>query len=180
MEMLMLFAFVLLAGLLIMTGVRYGVPCMVSDIYYQMGGRDAYGWVFSLTMGFVALFALAAMLDSEWGADCLAFIGCGGLAFVAVAPNYADENACPVHKGGAIVAAVGCVGWCLSACWWVTLVVGAAYLVYLASAETRRLLGSVWWMRGLTGQPRSWYWAEVAAFADVFLTYGACFVKNLL
>ena len=66
MEMLMLFAFVLLAGLLIMTGVRYGVPCMVSDIYYQMGGRDAYGWVFSLTMGFVALFALRSSGAVDW------------------------------------------------------------------------------------------------------------------
>lgn len=180
MEMIMLFAFVLLAGLFIVSGTRYGVPCMVSDIYYQMGGRDAYGWMFSATLGFVAMFAMAAMLDSEWGVDCLAFLGCGGLAFVAVAPNYADRDAYPVHLGGAVVAAIGCVGWCLSACWWPTLFVGGAYLTYIVIAKMIYDGAGVWWMRGLAGNPHPWYWTEVAAFADVFLTYGVCFVKNLL
>lgn len=180
MVMFMIYAFVLLAGLLIMAGVRYGVPGMVSDTYYQLGGKGGRGWAFSVVMVTVALSVMVALLDSEWGVDCLAFLGCGGLAFVGVAPNYADKDAYPIHKGGAIVAAVGCVGWCLSACWWVTLVVGAAYLVYLATAEARKDFQGVWWLRAAVGRPHPWYWAEVAAFADVFLTYGVCFVKNLL
>lgn len=173
----MLFAFLLLAGLFIMTGVRYGVPGMVSDTYYLLG---SCGWAFSVVLACSAAMTMTAMLDSEWGVDCLAFLGCGGLAFVAVAPNYADRDAYPVHKGGAIVAAVGCVGWCLSACWWVTLLIGAAYLAYLATAEVRKVGQGVWWARPLVGRPHPWYWAEVAAFADVFLTYMVCFIKNLL
>lgn len=176
MYMLMLYAFLLLAGFLIMTGVRYGVPDMVSDTYYLLGRRGA---CFPVVMLMVAASAMIALLDSEWGVDCLAFLGCGGLAFVAVAPNYADKDAYPVHKGGAIVAAIGCVGWCLSACWWPTIIIGGAYLVYLASVQVRKIGEDIWYLHSLAGKAHPWYWAEVSAFADVFATYFTCFVKNI-
>ena len=61
-----------------------------------------------------SILMLIPMLDYCNGIQCLAFLGCAGLIFVGAAPNYIDRDTLPIHKCGAIVAAVGCVGWCMS------------------------------------------------------------------
>ena len=61
-----------------------------------------------------AILMLIPMLDSVRGIQCLAFLGCAGLMFVGAAPNYIDIDTLPVHKCGAILASIGCVGWCMS------------------------------------------------------------------
>ena len=168
---LALISFGLLAAYLAVTARKYGLPEMISDTYYQLGKR--WGWMFSAVMLAVAVMMMAAILDTGKGVQCLAFMGCAGLAFVGVAPNYCDKDAYPVHKGGAMVAALGCMGWAMSVAWWPTVLTIMMVAAYLAVIAAYKLLDSVWYVtRGKTAF-HALYWAEVAGFADVFVTYFA-------
>lgn len=166
---LALIAFALLAAYLVVTAREFGLPEMVSDTYYQLGRR--WGWVFTAVMVTVAWLMIVAILDTGKGVQCLAFLGCGGLMFVGVAPNYCDRDTYPVHKGGAMIAALGCVGWCMSVSWWPTLLLASLLAAYVTVCEACRIFDAVWYMsRGKTCF-HPLYWAELAGFADVFLTY---------
>lgn len=166
---LAIIAFALLAAYLVVTARKFGLPEMVSDTYYQLGRR--WGWVFTAVMVTVAWLMMVAILDTGRGVQCLAFLGCGGLMFVGVAPNYCDRDTYPVHKGGAMIAALGCVGWCMSVSWWPTLLLASMLAAYVTVCEAYRILDAVWYMsRGKT-YFHPLYWAELAGFADVFLTY---------
>lgn len=169
MYILSIISFLLLAGFLLLAAVRFGVPSMVSCVYYQLqncagseviGDKEKrnYGWVFTLVMFVSSLLMLVSLLDSGKGIQFLAFLGCAGLMFVGVAPNYVDKDTFPIHKSGAIVAAIGCVGWCASVNLVPTLLLAIAVLIiYFPPAAKPKAIGC--------------YWAEVAAFLDVYLTY---------
>lgn len=178
MWLLSLISFLLLGGFLLLSAMRFGVPDMVSDTYFQLQGstgsdvlggktRRNFGWVFSVVMVLVALLMMVAILDLDKGLQCLAFIGCGGLAFVGCAPNYLGDES-KVHKIAALVAAAGCVGWCLSVCWWVTAIIAILYILYVAYAfhlYEELAISKRHWLA------KPWYWLEVSAFLDVFVTY---------
>lgn len=162
-------SFLLWAGFLLLAAMRFGIPDMMSDVYYQLQRctgsevigdkrRQNYGWVFTLVMFASAILMLIPLLDCGKGIQFLAFLGCAGLMFVGAAPNYVDKDTYPIHKGGAIVAAIGCVGWCASVNLAPTLLLAIAVLIiYFPPAKKPKTVG--------------YYWAEVAAFLDVFLTY---------
>ena len=166
---LCLSAFLLLGGYFLLMALRFGIPNMVSDTYYQLQGCTGseivpfreprnMGWIFSLLMVTVSFLMLICLLDTGRGIQFLAFLGCAGLCFVGCAPNYCDHDAYSVHKTSAIIAAVGSIGWCMSVSILPTLVILTAYLSYVYQSR-----------RAKTRHP--WYWAEVSGFADVFLTY---------
>ena len=122
---LCLSAFLLLGGYLLLVALRFGIPNMVSDTYYQLQGCTGseiapfkhprnMGWIFSLLMVTVSFLMLICLLDTGRGIQFLAFLGCAGLCFVGCAPNYCDHDAYSVHKQAAIIAAAGSIGWCLS------------------------------------------------------------------
>ena len=162
-------SFLLWAGFLLLAAMRFGIPDMMSDVYYQLQDytgsevigdkhKRNYGWVFTAVMVASAILMLIPMLDSGNGIQCLAFFGCAGLMFVGAAPNYIDRDTLPIHKCGAIVAAIGCVGWCSSVNLAPTLLLAIAVLIiYFPPAAKPKAVGC--------------YWAEVAAFLDVYLTY---------
>lgn len=178
MYVLSIISFLLLGGFLLLAAMRFGVPAMVSDVYYQLQNctgsevigdkrKQNYGWVFSVVMVLVALLMMVAILDLDKGLQCLAFIGCAGLAFVGCAPNYLGDES-RVHKIAALVAAAGCVGWCLSVCWWVTAIIAILYILYVAYAfhlYEELAISKRHWLA------KPWYWLEVSAFLDVFVTY---------
>ena len=176
MWILSLISFLLLGGFLLLSAMRFGVPNMVSDTYYQLQGTTSsevlggktkrnFGWVFSVVMVLVAFLMMVAILDLDKGLQCLAFIGCGGLAFVGCAPNYLGDES-KVHKIAAIMSAIGCIGWCLSVCWWVTLLVSCLYAFAMIKVYDRNIFIG---FKVVSYHP--WYWLEVSAFLDVFVTY---------
>lgn len=162
-------AFLLLGGYLLLVALRFGIPNMVSDTYYQLQGCTGseiapfkyprnMGWIFSLLMVMVSLLMLVCLLDTGRGIQFLAFLGCAGLCFVGCAPNYCDHDVYSVHKTAAIIAAVGSIGWCMSVCVAPTIVILTAYLFYAYHSRGSK-----------TRHP--WYWAEVSGFLNVFATY---------
>ena len=169
MYVLSMISFLLWAGFLLLAAMRFGIPDMMSDVYYQLQGctgsevigdkrKRNYGWVFTAVMVASAILMLIPMLDSGRGIQCLAFLGCAGLMFVGFVPNYLDSNEHAIHKSAAITAAIGCVGWCASINLAPTLLLAIAVLIiYFPPAAMPKAVGC--------------YWAEVAAFLDVFLTY---------
>ena len=92
-------SFLLLGGYLLLMALRFGIPNMVSDTYYQLqpttGSEIApfkkprnMGWLFSLIMVTVAFLMLICLLDMGRGIQFLAFLGCAGLCFVGFAPIF--------------------------------------------------------------------------------------------
>lgn len=132
---------------------KYGVPEMVSSIYYLLGKS---GWVFQVVMMFVGMLMLMCLLDCEKGVQCLAFLACGGLMFVGAAPRFMNEDR-GVHKAAATICAMAGIGWCLSANFVMTIAAIVAYvigIVYIKGLRKYVLLV-----------------AEVAAIGWTFLTY---------
>lgn len=138
--------------LFVMIG-KYGVPEMVSSIYYLLGKS---GWVFQVVMMSVGMLMLMCLLDCEKGVQCLAFLSCAGLMFVGAAPRFMNEDR-GVHKAAATICAMAGIGWCLSANFIMTIAAIVAYvigIVYIKGLRKYALLV-----------------AEVAAIGWTFLTY---------
>lgn len=169
MYVLSIVSFLMLGGFLLLAAMRFGVPAMVSDVYYQLQGctgsevvgdkrKQNYGWVFTSVMVASALLMLVSLLDSCKGIQFLAFLGCGGLMFVGFVPRYLDSAEHIIHKSAAITSAIGCVGWCSSVNLAPTILLAIALLIiYFPPAKKPKTVG--------------YYWAEIAAFLDVYLTY---------
>lgn len=167
--LLSIISFLLLAGFLLLAAMRFGVPTMVSDVYYQLQdytGSEVidnklnrnYGWVFTAIMAASSILMLIPMLNCDMGIQCLAFFGCAGLMFVGFVPRYLDSAEHIIHKSAAITSAIGCVGWCASVNLIPTILLAIAVLIiYFPPAKKPKAVG--------------YYWAEVAAFLDVYLTY---------
>ena len=132
---------------------KYGVPEMVSSIYYLLGKS---GWVFQVVMMSVGMLMLMCLLDCEKGVQCLAFLACGGLMFVGAAPRFMNEDR-GVHKAAATICAMAGIGWCLSANFIMTIAAIVAYVIGIA------------YIKGL--RRYALFIAEVAAIGWTFLTY---------
>lgn len=173
MYVLSIISFLMLGGFLLLAAMRFGIPAMVSDVYYQLqmctgseviGDKHKrnYGWVFTLVMFLSAILMLIPILDSGKGIQFLAFLGCGGLMFVGFVPRYLLDSAEHIiHKTAAITAAIGCVGWCSSVHLAPTILLAVAVLIiYFPPAKKPKTVG--------------YYWAEIAAILDMYLTYWIC------
>ena len=169
MMILSIISFVLLFGYLGVMAKSKGIPDMVSDTYYQLG---KHGWLFTAVLTASALMMMIAILDSGRGLQAAAFIGTAGLIFVGFAPNYLSQDEYHVHKGAAILSALGCVAWCLSVNIYPTLIIATLYLLYHAAYMVRKAAEIPYWMPSIGSPWHPWYWAEVACFMDVFATWG--------
>lgn len=132
---------------------KYGVPEMVSSIYYLLGKS---GWVFQLVLVLFGALMMVCLLDSELGEPCLVFLTCAGLMFVGAAPRFLDKNERKIHKTAAITSAMASVAWCLTVDWRMVLAFIAWYSVY--------------WV-GRDNNSKPWFTAEVMAMMLVLLTY---------
>lgn len=150
---LSIIAALLFVVMLIVVIGKYGVPEMVSSIYYLLGKS---GWVFQVVMMSVGMLMLMCLLDCEKGVQCLAFLACGGLMFVGAAPRFMNEDR-GVHKAAATICAMAGIGWCLSANFIMTIAAIVAYVIGIA------------YIKGL--RKYALFIAEVAAIGWTFLTY---------
>lgn len=132
---------------------KYGVPDMVSSIYYMLGKR---GWVFQLVMILFGILMMVCLLDSGRGVQSFAFLACAGLMFVGAAPRFLEESERKVHKTAAITSALASVAWCLTVDWRIALALSGWYTVY-------------WACRDRDSHP--WFMAEVTAIFMALLTY---------
>ena len=167
--LLSIISFLLLGGFLFLAAMKFGIPTMVSDVYYQLQDytgsevidnklKRNYGWVFTAIMVVSSILMLIPMLDCGMGIQCLAFLGCAGLMFVGLVPRYLDSAEHIIHKSAAITSAIGCVGWCASVNLIPTILLAIAVLIiYFPPSKKPKAIG--------------YYWAEIAAFLDVYLTY---------
>ena len=137
---------------------------MISDTYYQLNKK---GGIFSSVMLFTAISMLISILDTNQGIQCLAFLGCAGLAFVGCAPNYLVDYR--VHKTAAIIASIGCIGWSFSVNYIITLSILGAYLIYLLFIYLHINIQNM--SRQEIPKTHPWYFLELAGFVDVYLTY---------
>ena len=153
MVVLSFIAALLFVALLCIVINKYGVPEMVSSIYYMM---DKHGWVFQVYIIMFAALMMVCLLDSGLGVQCLAFLSCAGLMFVGAAPRFLDESERKVHKTGAIISAVASIGWCLTVNWRIVVALLGWYAVY-------------WACRSEDDHP--WLMAEVTAVWMVLLTF---------
>ena len=153
MILLAVFAELLFLTMLCVVINKYGVPDMVSSIYYLLGKR---GWVFQLAMMVFGILMMACLLDSGLGVQCLAFLACAGLMFVGAAPRFLEQDERTVHKSAAIVSAAASVGWCLTVDWRFVFTFMAWY-------------GMFWICKDKNSKP--WFMAEVMAVMLVLLTY---------
>lgn len=150
---LSIIAALLFVVMLIVVIEEYGVPEMVSSIYYLLGKS---GWVFQVVMMSVGMLMLMCLLDCGKGVQCLAFLACGGLMFVGAAPRFMNEDR-GVHKAAATICAMAGIGWCLSANFVMTIAAIVAYVIGIA------------YIKGL--RKYALLVAEVAAIGWTFLTY---------
>lgn len=146
-------AALLFVVMLIVVIGKYGVPEMVSSIYYLLGKS---GWVFQVVMMSVGMLMLMCLLDCEKGVQCLAFLACGGLMFVGAAPRFMNEDR-GVHKAAATICAMAGIGWCLSANFVMTIAAIVAYVIGIAGIKRLKKYALLV--------------AEVAAIGWTFLTY---------
>lgn len=150
---LSIIAALLFVVMLIVVIEEYGVPEMVSSIYYLLGKS---GWVFQVVMMSVGMLMLMCLLDCEKGVQCLAFLSCAGLMFVGAAPRFMNEDR-GVHKAAATICAMAGIGWCLSANYVMTIAAIIAYMIgFICVKKLRKYALLV---------------AEVAAIGWTFLTY---------
>lgn len=168
MTILSLLSFAVLATYVVGMAWRKGIPAMLSDTYYQL---QPHGYLFSIVLSLATMLVMVPVLDSGLGIQCFAFLGLAGLLFVAFAPNYLTAEQLPIHKGGAVTAAVGCTLWAMSVTPWPTLIIATAYILYLIATDIVRFADEMWHVQSATPTFHPWYWAELAAMANLYATF---------
>lgn len=153
MILLAVFAELLFMAMLCVVINKYGVPDMVSTIYYLLGKR---GWVFQLAMMLFGAMMMVCLLDSGLGMPCLAFLACAGLIFVGAAPRFLKESERKIHKTAAITSVMASVAWCLTVNWRIVVALLGCYTVYWAGRDR---------------DSHPWFAAEVTVILMVLLTY---------
>ena len=98
-----------LAYLCLSVGVCGGIPVSLSATYYELGRR---GWMFQVFMCIVACTLYPVwMAVSSASLQCLPFLSCASMLFVAAAPSFRMKLEGKVHYTAAAVCCVSGVLW---------------------------------------------------------------------
>lgn len=168
MKIYTLISFLLLLGYLAATYlVNYKkkdnkVPTSLSDTHYAWRDLNIkWSFVFPVSMLLVAGFLMPAWISIAYEVNpslqFLAFLSTTGLAFVAAAPCFMEQQDSKVHNIAAAIAGLSAIAWIIFAahCWWVILVFVA---VFGGLAYWSKSWGSSWL-----------FWAEMAVFCATYL-----------
>lgn len=142
------------------------VPTSLSDTHYAWRDLNIkWSFVFPVSMLLVAGFLMPAWIRIAYeinpNLQFLAFLSTMGLAFVAAAPCFKEQDS-KVHYIAAAIAGLSAIAWIIFAahCWWVILVFAAVFG------------GLAYWSKSWKA---SWlFWAEMAVF---FATYLAVIIS---
>lgn len=132
----------------------FGAPWSLSDTFYKLAAAGRPQWLFQAAMIGCAAMMLPAWLDAApEGLQFLAFLTCAGVIFIGAAPLFKDEHLEKwVHLVATVVAGLCAFAWSFAVCW------PAPALLLLAAVI-------------VMSKYRKWvFWAEIAAFASVYLT----------
>ena len=149
MEQVLLCAASLAATLYCIFSLVRGVPESLSATYYSLGDK---GWIFQTVMALIAACLMPAWMEaSEEGYECLPFLGCSSLLFVAAAPCFRMELEGRVHYAAAVVCCASVFLWqILEGLWDVTL-----WFVWVCG------------MLALSDRSKWCWWLEVAAVGSL-------------
>ena len=142
------------------------VPTSLSDTHYAWRDLNIkWSFIFPVAMLLVAGFLMTAWIRIAYEVNpylqFLAFLSTMGLAFVAAAPCFKEQDS-KVHYIAAAIAGLSAIAWIIFAahCWWVILVFAAVFG------------GLAYWSKS---RKASWlFWAEMAVF---FATYLAVIIS---
>lgn len=131
---------VLCVGYMILS-LWHGVPESLSATYYDLG---KYGWVFQFVMYSVGILMLPIwFVLSDVDHQCLCFISCTSLLFVAAAPSFRLELEGNVHYTSAIIGCVSVILWqILEGLWDITLLFAFVGAMLSLSMKDKWC----WWM----------------------------------
>lgn len=110
-----------------------GVPISLSDTYYELGKIDKPKWLFQVCMVLSGGLLMPYMIEiSPDNFQFLAFIGCGGLLFVGVAPAFKLPLEGTVHFVSAYICGGCSVLWViLMGLWFIPVILFVISLILI-------------------------------------------------
>lgn len=136
----MIASMIILFGYLAFVVVKFGIPQSISDTFYLLGKK---GWMFQVALAATAFCVIPSLIDaSTENTQFLAFLGCGGLAFVAFAPLFKMELEGKVHFVSAYICCGSLALWQVFNTSWVIPVVCLA-LVAIPMLKDKKYM---WWL----------------------------------
>lgn len=148
------------SGLMI---ARHGVPYSISATFYRLNHR----WVFQATMFSTAALLMPAILEkTQERYQCLAFLACAGMLFVAASPNFKGSFEGKVHASGAVAVLLFSQVWVAVTCPYI-LPLWAVLAGYLITVTRKRYNGNLM-DAFISSKPM--FWAEITALITTYST----------
>ena len=146
----LVFLTILISAYLIGCIIKFGIPNSLSETYYSLG---KYGWIFQVVMMLVVVvLQLLWFTLSKEEHECLVFLACASLCFVASAPAFRFDIQGNVHYSAAMVCCVSVFSWqILEELWDVML-----WFVWIGGMLT------------LVNRSKWCWWLECAAIGSLF------------
>ena len=139
-----------------------GVPYSISETFYRLEHKLWFGATMFLTAGLLMPAILEVTPESY---QFTAFLACGGMFLIGVAPNFREGIERPIHVAGAILCLVFSQVWVALTCPWF-LMVWIVYVIYtvvmMARHVTDRVLSDF-----LRTKPM--FWVEVTALVVTYM-----------
>lgn len=139
-----------------------GVPYSISETFYRLEHKLWFGATMFLTAGLLMPAILEVTPESY---QFTAFLACGGMFLIGVAPNFREGIERPIHIAGAILCLVFSQVWVALTCPWF-LMVWIVYVIYtvvmMARHVTDRTLSDF-----LRTKPM--FWVEVTALVVAYM-----------
>lgn len=137
---------VLLSGLLVFVGFRFGVITSLSSLCYILPHR----WIFPLVLGVSTVMITAPMFEvTPDDYRFLVFLTIAGALFVAASPLYHEGLDKPIHYTSAVILSAATVVW----------IILLGYIPYIG------VVGAV---IGLANRQNIVYWFEVGILCNLY------------
>lgn len=108
---------------------KFGVPESLSATSYLLEKKFKQHWWFTIICVNITIGLLPNWIEIGYeNTQCLVFLACGGIMFIAVSPFFKDGLDKPVHYGSGIITALCFILWFLLNGYWFWLL----YVVFLS------------------------------------------------